>query len=65
MANELEEWQKESKEQSDKILALQQEVTEKGEELAAAKSEMSNLHHQLVQQSDLLSTTMMSYTEKE
>ena len=61
-ANELEEWQNESKEQSDKILALQQEVAEKGEELAAAKSEMSNLHHQLVQQS---SATMKSYAEKE
>ena len=65
MANELEEWQKESKEQSDKILALQQEVAEKGEELATAKSEMSKLHHQLVQQSDLLSATMTSYAEKE
>ena len=63
--NELEEWQKESKEQSDKILALQQEVVEKGEELAASKSEMSNLYHQLVQQSDLLSATMTSYAEKE
>ena len=63
--NELEEWQKESKEQSDKILALQQEAAEKGEELAAAKSEMSNLHHQLVQQSDLLSATMTSYAGKE
>ena len=61
----LEEWQKESQEQLDKIVALQQEVKEKGEELVTTKSEMSNLHHQMVQQSDLLSAAMTSYAEKE
>ena len=63
--SELEEWQKESQEHLDKILSLQQEVEEKGEELALTKSEMSNLHHQLMQQSDLFSTTMKDYAEKE
>ena len=61
----LEEWQKESQEQLDKIVALQQEVEEKGEELVTTKSEMSNLHHQMVQQSDVLSAAMTSYAEKE
>ena len=61
----LEEWQKESQEQLEKIVALQQEVEEKGEELVTTKSEMSNLHHQMVQQSDVLSATMTSYAEKE
>ena len=63
--NNLEEWQKESQEQLDKIVALQQEVEEKGEELVTTKSEMSNLHHQMVPQSDVLSATMTSYAEKE
>ena len=63
--SELEEWQKESQEHLDKILSLQQEVEEKGEELTLTKSEMSNLHHQLMQQSDLFSTTMKDYAEKE
>ena len=63
--NNLEEWQKESQEQLDKIVALQQEVEDKGEELVTTKSEMSNLHHQMVQQSDVLSATMTSYAEKE
>ena len=63
--SELEEWQKESQEHLDKILSLQQEVAEKGEELTLTKSEMSNLHHQLVQQSNHLSTTMMDYADKE
>ena len=63
--SELEEWQKESQEQLDKILSLQQEVAEKGEELTLTKSEMSNLHHQLVQQSDQFSTTMTDYADKE
>ena len=61
----LEEWQKESQEQLDKIVVLQQEVEEKGEELVTTKSEMSNLRHQMVQQSDVLSATMTSYAEKE
>ena len=61
----LEEWLKESQEQLDKIVALQQEVEEKGEELVTTKSEMSNLHHQMVQQSDVLSAAMTSYAEKE
>ena len=61
----LEEWPKESQEQLDKIVALQQEVEEKGEELVTTKSEMSNLHHQMVQQSDVLSAAMTSYAEKE
>ena len=63
--SELAEWQKESQEHLDKILSLQQEVEEKGEELALTKSEMSNLHHQFMQQSDLFSTTMKDYAEKE
>ena len=63
--SELEEWQKESQEQLDKILSLQQEVAEKGEELTLTKSEMYNLHHQLVQQSDQLSTALIDYTDKE
>ena len=63
--NDLEEWQKESEEQVYKIVALQHEVEEKGEELVTTKSEMSNLHHRLLQQSDLLSTAMTSYAEKE
>ena len=57
-SDELEEWQKEGREQLDKISALQQEVEEKGEELVTTKSEISNLYHQLVQQSDLLSAAM-------
>ena len=61
----LKEWQKESQVQLDTIVALQQEVEEKGEELVTTKSEMSNLHHQMVQQSDVLSTAMTSYAEKE
>ena len=61
--NELEKREKESQKKSDKCLALQQEVVQKGEGLAAAKYEMSDLHYRLVKLSDVLSATMRSYAE--
>ena len=63
-SNELEEWQKESQEQLEKIATLQEVAVKEGE-LPAAKNEMSNLHHQLSHQSDLLSATMTSYADKQ
>ena len=57
--NELEEQQKE--ENPDKYLAVRQEVAGKGEGLRAASL---NLYQQLVKQSDVLSATMRSYTQK-
>ena len=55
ISNKLEEQQKENQKQAMKILDLQQQVAVKEEELVATRSEISNLHHQLVQQSDNLS----------
>ena len=62
--HELEEWQKESKEQSDKILSLQQEVTDKREQLVITNSEITKLQHQLVEKSNLLSTIVVKYNNE-
>ena len=64
-SSELEYWQKESQENMHKIFTLEQAITEKGAELVTSRSEMSNLHCQLVQQSDHLSDMMTSYADKE
>ena len=54
----MEEWKKQSREQSDKISSLQQQVAAKEEELVATRNEVFNLHHRLGQQSDLLNDLM-------
>ena len=59
---ELTEWQKQSAEQSDKIVTLQQEVAEKQEELVASRNEMTDVNDELTQQSDLLSAEV-AYTQ--
>ena len=64
-SSELEYWQKESQENMHKIFTLEQANIEKGAELVTTRSEMSNLHCQLVQQSDHLSGMMTSYADKE
>lgn len=51
---ELTEWQKQSEEQWDKIVTLQQEVAEKEEELVSTRNEMKDVNDELTQQSDLL-----------
>ena len=51
-------------EQSDKICNMQQEITEKGEELVRTKSTVSDLHHQLLQQSDRNTTVMQEHREE-
>ena len=51
---ELEKWQIQGQEQSDNIIALQQKVEERDKEIAAAKKKISDLQHDLTQQSDLL-----------
>ena len=62
--HELEEWQKESQEQSDKILSLQQEVADKREQLVITKSEITKLQHQLVEKSNLLSAIVVQYNNE-
>ena len=62
--HELEEWQKESKEQSDKILSLQQEVADKREQLVITKSEITKLQRQLVEKSNLLSAIVVKYNNE-
>ena len=62
--HELEEWQKESKEQSDKILSLQQEVADKREQLVITNSEITKLQHQLVEKSNLLSAIVVKYNNE-
>ena len=52
---ELEQCQKMTLEQSDKVLTLQKEVEEKEKELAVTRKEISGLHHDITQQADLLS----------
>ena len=64
-SSELEYWQKESQENMHKIFNLEQAIIENGAELATTRSEMSNLHCQLVQQSDHLNGMMTSYADKE
>ena len=64
-SSELEYWQKESQENMHKIFTLEQAIIEKGAELVTTRSEMSNLHCQLVQQSDHLSDMTTSYADKE
>ena len=54
-AYELEEMQKITQEQSDKVSTLQKEVKENEEELVVLRKEVSDLHHELTQQADLLS----------
>ena len=51
---ELEKWQIQDQEQSDNIIALQQEVKERDKEIAVSKKKISDLQHDLTQQSDLL-----------
>ena len=62
--SDLGEWQRVCQEQSDKILSMQQEVEEKGEELVRTKSTISDLHHQLLQQSDRNTTVMQEHHEE-
>ena len=64
-SSELEYWQKESQENMHKIFTLEQAIIEKGEEFVTTRSELSNLHSQLIQQSDQLSGIMTSYANKE
>ena len=64
-SSELEYWQKESQEDMHKIFTLEQAIIEKGEEFVTTRSELSNLHCQLIQQSDQLSGIMTSYANKE
>ena len=63
-SSDLGEWQRVCQEQSDKILSMQQEVEEKGEELVKTKSTISDLHHQLLQQSDRNTTVMQEHREE-
>jgi len=62
-SSDLEEWQKVCQERSNEISVLQQEVTEKGEELVATKSTISDLHQQLLQQSDRNTKAMQEHRE--
>ena len=64
-SSELEYWQKESQENMHKIFTLEQAIVEKGEEFVTTRNELSNLHCQLIQQSDQLSGIMTSYANKE
>ena len=64
-SSELEYWQKESQENMHKIFNLEQAIIENGAELVTTRSEMSNLHCQLVQQSDHLNGMMTSFADKE
>ena len=57
------EWQRVCQKQSDKILIMQQEVEEKEEELVKTRSTVSDLYHQLLQQSDCNTTVMQEYQE--
>ena len=63
-SSDLEKWQRVCEEQSDKICNMQQEITEKGEELVRTKSTVSDLHHQLLQQSDRNTTVMQEHREE-
>ena len=63
-SSDLEEWQRVYQEQSDKISIMQQEVEEKGEELVKTKSTVSDLHNQLLQQSDRNTTVMQEHREE-
>ena len=62
-SSDLEEWQKVCHERSNEISVLQQEVTEKGEELVATRSTISDLHQQLLQQSDRNTKVMQEHRE--
>ena len=64
-SSELEYWQKESQDSMNKIFTLELAVIEKGVELVTTRSEMSNLHCQLIQQSDHLNGMMTSYADME
>ena len=64
-SSELEYWQKESQEDMHKFFTLEQAIIEKGVEFVTTRSELSNLHCQLIQQSDQLSGMMKSYADKE
>ena len=57
-STELEGWQKECQEQSDKMLILQKAITENKEELVVTKKQISDLNDQLAEQADLLNTEM-------
>ena len=48
-------WQKQGQEQSNNIIALQQEVEERDKETTAARKKFSDLHYNLTQESNLLS----------
>ena len=54
LSAESEKWQIQGQEQSDNIIALQQEVEERDKEIAAARKKISELQHDLTQQADLL-----------
>ena len=62
-SSDLEEWQKVCQERSNEISVLQHEVTEKGEELVATRSTISDLHQQLLQQSDRNTKAMQEHRE--
>ena len=63
-SSDFKEWQRVCQEQSDKISIMQQEVEEKGEELVKTKSTVSDLRHQLLQQSDHNMTVMQEDWEE-
>ena len=54
LSAESEKWQIQGQEQSDNIIALQQEVEERDKEIAAARKKISDLQHDLTQRADLL-----------
>ena len=55
LQQDLKEYRKVTQKQLSKISTLQKEVAEKDEEIVVTRNEMSDLHHQLAQQSGLLS----------
>ena len=54
LSAESKRWQIQGQEQSDNIIALQQEVEERDKEIAAARKKISDLQHDLTQRADLL-----------
>ena len=63
-SSDMEDWQRVCQEQSDKLLSMQLEVDEGREELVKTKSTISDLHHQLLQQSDRNTTVMQEHREE-
>ena len=58
-STELEKFEKQSQQLSDKVSTLHKEVMQKGEELVETKKEMSHLNDQLAKQSELLNAEMI------